>query len=290
MEIADAIAAAPYGRVEQASPLVRRVLARNPSPFTFTGTGTYIVGRGRVAVIDPGPDDPAHVAALLSALQGETVAALLVTHTHFDHSPASRPLAAATGAPILGCASLALADDGDRAEAGFDADHAPDGVMADGDAVSGPGWTLRAVATPGHTSNHLCFALAEEEALFSGDHVMGWSTTVVAPPDGDMAAYMESLAKVGARSDRRFYPTHGPAIDDPQRLVRGLVAHRRQREAQILRQLRDGAAPIPDLVAAMYAAVDRRLWPAAGRSVLAHLLDMEARGLVRRAEERWEAA
>lgn len=290
MEIADAIAAAPYGRVEQISPLVRRVLAHNPSPFTFTGTGTYIVGHGRVAVIDPGPDDPAHVEALLAALAGETVAALLVTHTHFDHSPAARPLAAATGAPVLGCAPLALDDDGDRAEAGFDAGHAPDGVMADGDAVGGPGWTLRAVATPGHTSNHLCFALDEEEALFSGDHVMGWSTTVVAPPDGDMAAYMASLAKVGSRSDRRYYPTHGPAIDDPQRLVRGLIAHRRQRETQILRQLHAGAAPIPALVAAMYAAVDRRLWPAAGRSVLAHLLDMEARGLVRRADARWEAA
>ncbi|WP_194744377.1 MBL fold metallo-hydrolase [Thermaurantiacus tibetensis] len=282
------VAEAPYGRAEPLSPLVRRVLARNPSPFTFTGTGTYIVGRGEVAVIDPGPADAAHIAAILEATKGETIAAMLVTHTHLDHSPGAVPLKAACGAPVLGCAPLMLADDGPRADAGFDAGYAPDRVLADGEAVSGPGWTLRAVATPGHTSNHLCFALEEEGALFTGDHVMGWSTTVVAPPDGDMAAYMASLAKLLDRDDRRYYPAHGAPVEEPQRWVRHLIAHRRQREAQILAQLARGPRTVPEMVEAMYAAVDRRLWGAAGRSVLAHLLDLAARGEVERGEgETW---
>lgn len=285
------VAAAPYGIAEACSPLVRRVLARNPSPFTFTGTGTYIVGRGGVAVIDPGPAEPAHIAAILEATRGETIAAILVTHTHLDHSPGAVPLKAACGAPVVGCAPLALADDGPRADAGFDAGYAPDRVLADGEAVGGPGWTLRALATPGHTSNHLCFALEEEGALFTGDHVMGWSTTVVAPPDGDMAAYMASLQKLLDRDDRRYYPTHGAPVEEPQRWVRHLIGHRRQREAQILAQLAEGPRTIPALVEAMYAAVDRRLWAAAGRSVLAHLLDLARRGeVVRGAGETWVRA
>jgi glyoxylase-like metal-dependent hydrolase (beta-lactamase superfamily II) len=284
------VEAAPYGAAEALSPLVRRVLARNPSPFTFTGTGTYIVGTGTVAIIDPGPADPAHLDAVAEAVRGETVSHLVITHTHMDHSPGAAPLKARLGGLIAGCAPLALSDDGPRADAGFDPGYAPDHVMADGEAVSGPGWTLRAVHTPGHTSNHLCFALAEEGALFSGDHVMGWSTTVVAPPDGDMAAYMASLQKLIERPDRRYYPTHGAPVDEPQRFVRGLIAHRRQRETQILTLLAGGRRTIPDMVEQMYAAVDKRLWPAAGRSVLAHLIDLEARGRTVRAGDGWGVA
>ncbi|WP_448578887.1 MBL fold metallo-hydrolase [Thermaurantiacus sp.] len=284
------VKAAPYGAAEQLSPLVRRVLAKNPSPFTFTGTGTYLVGRGEVVVIDPGPLDPAHLDALEAAVAGETVAAILITHTHMDHSPAAVPLAARTGAPVIGCAPLVLSDDGPRADAGFDPTYAPDRVLADGESVAGPGWTLRAVATPGHTSNHLCFALEEEGALFTGDHVMGWSTTVVAPPDGDMAAYMASLEKLLGRADRIFYPTHGAPVTEPQRWVRHLMAHRRQREAQIMGLLEAGPRTIPEMVEVMYASVDKRLWGAAGRSVLAHLIDLEARSRVRSAGEVWRAA
>lgn len=279
------VASAPYGAAERLSPLVRRVLARNPSPFTFTGSGTYIVGAGEVAVIDPGPADPAHINAILAATAGERISAILVTHTHMDHSPGAVPLKAACGAPVMGCAPLALSDDGPRADAGFDPDYAPDRVLADGEAVTGNGWTLTAVHTPGHTSNHLCFALAEEQALFTGDHVMGWSTTVVAPPDGDMAAYMASLQKLLGRDDRAYFPTHGAPVEEPQRWTRHLIAHRRQREAQILAQLEGGPIAIPAMVERIYAGIDRRLWPAAGRSVLAHLIDLEARQRVARTGE-----
>lgn len=284
------VEAAPYGRAERLSPLVRRVLARNPSPFTFTGTGTYIVGNGTVAIIDPGPADPAHLDAVAAAVKGETVSHHLITHTHMDHSPGARPLKELLGGIIAGCAPLALSDDGPRADAGFDPDYSPDVVLADGEAVSGPGWTLRALATPGHTSNHLCFALEEEQALFSGDHVMGWSTTVVAPPDGDMAAYMASLKLLLDRGEKRYYPTHGAPVEEPQRFVRGLIAHRRQRETQILGLLSGEPVEIPAMVEQMYASIDKRLWPAAGRSVLAHLIDLQARGSARREGDRWVRA
>jgi glyoxylase-like metal-dependent hydrolase (beta-lactamase superfamily II) len=280
----------PTGIIEQVSPAVRRLLADNPSPFTFTGTQTYIVGQGEVAVIDPGPDMPHHVDALLAALGGERVAAILCTHTHRDHSPASRALKAATGAPVVGCAPLTMEDDGPRADAAFDPDYRPDRVLADGETLSGPGWTLEAVATPGHTSNHLCFALAAEQALFTGDHVMGWSTTVVSPPDGDMADYLVSLDRLLSRDDAVYYPAHGPAVEKPQRFVRGLIGHRRQREGQILRHLRRGEGQIQIMVAHMYKGVDSRLHPAAGRSVLAHLLDLEARGIVRQQADEWMLA
>lgn len=284
----------PTGKIERIEARVRRLLAPNPSPFTYTGTQTYIVGDGKaggeVAVIDPGPDLPAHLDALLGALKGERVAAIVCTHTHRDHSPASRPLAAATGAPIIGCAPLAYDDEGPRADASFDFDYAPDRVLADGETLTGEGWTLEAVATPGHTSNHLCFALPESGALFSGDHVMGWSTTVVSPPDGDMAAYLASLDKLLARDDAVYYPAHGPAVDRPKRLVRGLIGHRRQREGQILRLLGKGVGAIPAMVERMYKGLDPRLFPAAGRSVLAHLIDLEARRLVRRDGEDWRLA
>lgn len=278
--------ALPTGEVMRLSPLVRRVLAPNPSAFTFTGTQTYLVGTGApdnsVAVIDPGPAEPAHVDAILRAIGNAPLAAIMCTHTHRDHSPAALPLKAATGAPLIGCAALSLDDLGPRADAPFDPDYAPDRVLGDGESVGGDGWTLRAVATPGHTSNHLCFALAEECALFTGDHVMGWSTTVIAPPDGDMAAYMASLALLLERDDTVYYPAHGEPVEQPQRLVRGLMGHRKQREGQILRALDAGVAAIPNMVEQMYKGLDPRLFGAAGRSVLAHLIDLETRGLARR--------
>ena len=277
-------------RTEQLSPLIRRVLADNPSPFTFTGTQSFIVGRGEVAIIDPGPDLPKHVEALLAATKGERIAAIVCTHTHRDHSPAARRLQQATGAPIIGCAPLLLEDEGPRADDSFDPEYRPDRILADGEGLSGEGWSLEAVATPGHTSNHLCYFLGEECALFSGDHVMGWSTTIVSPPDGDMGAYMASLSMLQARSDRIYYPAHGPAIEAPQKLLRGLVLHRRQREEQILAELKRGEGQIPEMVARMYKSIDPRLHPAAGRSVLAHLLDLEARGVVTGAGDRWRLA
>ena len=275
----------PYERAEEVAPGVRRILAGNPSPFTFEGTETYLVGTAEIAVIDPGPDDPRHVDAILAAVGGGRVSAILCTHTHRDHSPASRALAAATGAPIIGCAPLAISDDGPRADAAFDFDYAPDRVLEDGETLEGEGWTLAAVATPGHTTNHLCFAFGD--ILFTGDHVMGWSTTVIAPPDGDMADYMASLDMLLARDDRLYFPAHGPAVEKPRAHVRALITHRRMREKQILERLGQGIGRIPAMVETMYRAVDPRLHPAAGRSVLAHLIDLERRGLVSREGEEW---
>ena len=295
------------GEIDRVSPKVRRLLAGNPSPFTFTGTQTYIVGTGDVGVIDPGPDLPEHVEAILAATRGERIAAIICTHTHRDHSPASRPLAATTGAPIVGCAPLAIEDDGPRAGAAFDFGYRPDRVLADGETLAADGWTLEAVATPGHTSNHLCFALKRfpqkwepvlrsgnatiddsgSGVLFTGDHVMGWSTTVVSPPDGDMTAYMLSLDRLRGRADRTYLPAHGPAVDNPQAHVRALAGHRKMREKQILARLETGEGRIPAMVAAMYRDIDPGLHPAAARSVLAHLIDLERRGLVRPEGEAW---
>ena len=272
-------------------PLVSRVLAPNPSPFTYTGTQTHIVGDRDVAVIDPGPDDPAHLDALLQAIAGRPVAAILVTHHHRDHSPASRPLARATGAPVVGAAPFAPDYEGGRSDAAFDRDYAPDRVLAEGEGVSGDGWTLTALATPGHTSNHLAFALPETKALFSGDHVMGWSTSIVSPPDGDMGAYMASLEKLMERDDRVYYPGHGEAVDNPQRLVRGMLGHRKQREGQILRLLGGGdPLDIAAMTARMYVGLNPKLLPAAERSVLAHLYDLRMRGLVREEGASWTIA
>ncbi|OBX18992.1 MBL fold metallo-hydrolase [Erythrobacter sp. QSSC1-22B] len=279
----------PTGQAEQIEPLVRRVLAPNPSPFTYTGTQTYIVGQGDgCAVIDPGPDEPEHLAALEAAIGGEHVCAIMCTHTHRDHSPASRPLARRTGAPIVGCAPVAFDTAGPRADEGFDADYEPDRVLADGEAMTGPGWTLTAVATPGHVSNHLCFALDESGALFSGDHVMGWSTSVVVPPDGDMGDYMNSLQLLHERDDRVLYPAHGPPVTNPRQLVRSMIGHRRQRENQILRLLGEERQQIGDLVPQMYKGLDPRLTKAAALSVTAHLIDLERRGLVARSEDIWQ--
>jgi len=277
----------PTGQPIQLEPLVTRVLAPNPSPYTFTGTQTHLVGTTDLTVIDPGPDDPAHLKALLAAIAGRPVSAIVITHTHRDHSPLSRPLQAVTGAPIVGCAPLALDDLGPRADAAFDRDYAPDRILADGEQVTGAGWTLTAIATPGHTSNHLAFALEETKALFSGDHVMGWSTTVISPPDGDMADYLASLAKLMLRDDRVYYPAHGEAIDRPQRFVRSLIGHRKQREGQILRLLARGVGELPAMVDTMYVGIDPRLKPAAERSVLAHLIDLERRGRVAQKGDAW---
>jgi glyoxylase-like metal-dependent hydrolase (beta-lactamase superfamily II) len=294
------------GETEQHEPLVRRVLAPNPSPYTFTGTQTWLVGAGsEIAVIDPGPagsglsiGDPkdmngeGHVEAILRAVGDARIKAILCTHTHRDHSPAAAPLKAATGAPIIGCAPLALKDDGpnahlERADSAFDPDYAPDRILGDGERISGDGWTIEAVATPGHTSNHLCYALVETGALFTGDHVMKWSTSVVSPPDGDMADYMASLQKLYERGDRIYYPAHGPAVEKPKQLVRGMIGHRRQREAQILRELAKGPRPIPEMVEIMYKGLDPRLKGAAGRSVLAHLVDLRRQGRVSAQADNW---
>jgi glyoxylase-like metal-dependent hydrolase (beta-lactamase superfamily II) len=277
----------PTGIPIQLEPLVVRVLAPNASPYTYTGTQTHIVGMTDLAVIDPGPDDSGHIEALRRAIDSRPVKAIVVTHHHRDHSPATRSLQSLTGAPIVGAAPFDLADMGARADASFDAAYEPDRVLSEGDTVTGTGWTLEAIATPGHTSNHLAFALPEMKALFSGDHVMGWSTTIVSPPDGNMTAYMASLEKLMGRDDRIYYPGHGEAIDKPQRLVRGMLGHRKQREGQILRLLGKSALAIPAMVERMYVGLGAQLVPAAERSVLAHLYDLQTRGLVIEEGETW---
>jgi glyoxylase-like metal-dependent hydrolase (beta-lactamase superfamily II) len=291
-----------YGRLERVAPGLRRILARNPGPFTFKGTGTYVVGEGEVAVIDPGPDLPEHVEALLEGLGGERVTHILVTHTHRDHSPAAKALKAATGAPTYGFGPHAGDRRGggrtasaDAVEEGGDFDFLPDRRLADGEAVAGRGWRLEAVHTPGHTSNHLCFAWADEGILFSGDHVMGWSTSVIAPPDGDMGAYRTALEKLLLRDDRVYWPTHGPAIPDPKPHVRAFIAHRRERESGVLECLSTGIEDIERIVERLYVGLDPRLLRAAARSVHAHLLDLERRGLVLadgppRLDARWRLA
>jgi len=278
---------APYAKLEHLEPGIARVLAHNPSAFTYFGTQTYVIGDDEVAVVDPGPDLPEHLDALERAIAGRPVAAIMCTHTHRDHSPAARPLAERTGASIVGCAPLALETVGPRADASFDGDYAPAQVLVDDDAILVGGEPVTAVATPGHTSNHLCFSY--RGALFSGDHVMGWSTTVVVPPDGDMAAYMQSLDKLRKRDDRIYYPAHGPAVTNQQQYARHLLGHRMQREKQILKLIGDQARDVPDIVASAYPGLDPRLTVAAGGSVLAHLIDLERRGLVARREDAWTA-
>lgn len=297
------------GQCEQHEPLVRRVLAPNPSPYTYTGTQTWLVGnRNEIAVIDPGPvgsglsaGDPAHdaiahkdingeghVDAILAAVGNAQITAIICTHTHRDHSPAAAPLKAMTGAPIIGCAPLMLSDNGPRSDSAFDADYAPDTILSDGDAVSGDGWTLEAITTPGHTSNHICYALRESGALFTGDHVMKWSTSIVSPPDGNMNDYMHSLNKLYERDDKVYYPAHGPAVEKPRQLVRGMIGHRKSRERQILKILEAGPSKIPAMVDQMYKGLDPRLKGAAGRSVLAHLYDLQSKDQAKENSEVWE--
>lgn len=274
---------APYAIAEPLEPGIARLLAHNPSPFTYFGTQTYLVGVDELLVIDPGPDLPEHIEAILAAIDSRPLVAIACTHTHRDHSPASRALKDATGAPIVGCAPLALESIGPRADASFDKLYAPDRVLTDGEAIEFDGGKrLVAVATPGHTSNHLCYAFGD--ALFTGDHIMGWSTTVVVPPDGDMAAYMRSMELLRRRADRIYYPAHGPAVTKPAQLVRGMIGHRLQRERQILKLVGEKPRGIADIVANAYPALDQRLVPAAGGSVYAHLLDLRQRGLVEECE------
>jgi glyoxylase-like metal-dependent hydrolase (beta-lactamase superfamily II) len=279
---------APYAQLEQLEPGIARVLAHNPSAFTYFGTQSYLIGTAEVAVVDPGPDIPEHLDALEQAIGGRRVVAIMCTHTHRDHSPAARPLSQRVNAPVIGCAPLSLATVGPRADASFDGDYSPDRVLANDETVEVDGKPITAVATPGHTSNHLCFAY--EGALLTGDHVMGWSTTVVVPPDGEMAAYMQSLDKLRQRDDRIYYPAHGPAVTNPKQYVRHLMGHRMQRERQILRLVGEQPRDIPGIVANAYPGLDPRLTAAAGGSVLAHLVDLERRGLVEQQEERWSAA
>jgi len=273
-----------YGVAETLSPLVRRVVAKNASPFTFKGTGTFVIGRGKVAVIDPGPDLAEHVEALLNALRGETVTHILITHTHMDHSPAAAAVKQATGARTYGFGphGSGRADHGigGTTEEGGDRNFVPDVVLREGAMVEGPGWHVGAIETPGHTSNHLCFHLAEENTLFSGDHVMGWSTSVIAPPDGDMAAYMRSLEKLLGREDALYRPTHGAEIRAPRPYVASFIAHRNERSDAILARLAAGDDTIAAIVRAVYVGLDPRLVAAAGRSVLAHLVALIEEGRV----------
>ena len=271
-----------YGVCDQVSPLIRRVVANNPGPFTYLGTGTYIIGRGEVAVVDPGPDLSEHLDAILAATAGETITHILITHHHADHSPLAGPLQEKTGATIYGCAvEVPKARDSVITEAGADYGFKPDvSLCGGGQVLSGPGWTVEAIATPGHTSNHICYALKEENALLSGDHIMGWSTTVVSPPDGDMTDYMNSLDLIKAREFTTLWPTHGPPVTAVTPFIEAYIAHRKDREAQVLAALGSGQTRIKTMVPVLYAAVDSRLHPAAARSVLGHMIDLVNRGVV----------
>ncbi len=275
-----------YGVCEVVSPLIRRVIADNPSKFAYRGTGTYIVGQGDVAVVDPGPELDSHREALAAALAGERVVAILVTHCHSDHSPLSAWLRAETGAPTVAFGPHLTPPDPDEAVSDevkepVDRDFVPDVSVGTGDVVaSGRGWTMRAVHTPGHTANHTCYTLEEESALFTGDHIMGWSTTVVSPPDGDMRAYVDSLRAVRGRGDAVLWPTHGPPVRDPGPFLDAYLAHRLEREAQVLAAVRAGRTTPEEIVADLYTEVDPGLHRAAARSVRAHLLKLRDDGLV----------
>ena len=273
------------GRVDEIMPGVRRLLADNPSPFTFTGTLSYIVGRGRVAIIDPGPEDQRHIDALLAAVRGESVTHVFITHTHRDHSPAAARVKAATGAKVVAEGPHRVArplhvGESQRLEASADLAFRPDLAIADAEIVAGHGWTLQAIATPGHTANHMAYAYKETNVLFSGDHVMAWSTPIVAPPDGAMSDYMASLRKIGERPETTYFPGHGGPVRDAPRFVQHYIRHRQGREASILRRLGKGAVDIPGIVRAVYIGLDPRLTGAAALSVLAHLEDLVARGIV----------
>jgi glyoxylase-like metal-dependent hydrolase (beta-lactamase superfamily II) len=270
------------GELVRLSPLVRRMIAPNPGPMTFTGTCTYVVGLGEVAVLDPGPDSSAHITALLHALRGETLTTILVTHTHKDHSAGAQALKATTGARIIGCApyqSRALAT-GTLADTAHDRDHAPDAILREGDAIETRDFSLVCVETPGHTRNHQSFALPQEKALFSGDHVMAWSTSVIAPPDGVMCDYMASLEKLLGRDDKIYWPGHGGPVKEPQSFLRALIHHRRVREEAILARIKAGDRSLAAIVANVYQGLDPALEAAAALSVLAHIVDVVARGVV----------
>ena len=271
--------------VDEAMPGVRRVMADNPGPFTFKGTLSYIVGRGKVAIIDPGPADERHIAALLDAVRNETVTHIFVTHTHRDHSPAVPAIKAATGATVYAegphrAARPLHIGEHNPLEGSGDRDFKPDIMLKDREVVAGDGWSIEAVTTPGHTANHMAYALKDKNVLFAGDHVMGWATSIVAPPDGAMSDYMASLHKLSKRGEQIYFPGHGPAIKDASRFVNYYILHRKAREDSILHRLGKGATDIPTIVRASYIGIDPRLINAAGLSVLAHLEDMVTRGLV----------
>ena len=271
--------------VDEPASGVRRVMANNPGPFTFKGTLSYIVGRGKVAIVDPGPEDAAHTQALLDAVRGETVTHIFVTHTHRDHSPGVRALKAQTGAtvyaegPHRAARPLHIGEHNPLDSSG-DHEFMADVRLKDGELVEGDGWVIEGITTPGHTANHMAFALRGKNILFAGDHVMGWSTSIVAPPDGAMSDYMASLHKLARRDETLYFPGHGPAIPDAKRFVNYYILHRRAREASILHRLGKGATDIPTIVRAIYIGIDPRLMTAAGYSVLAHLEDLVARGIV----------
>ncbi len=272
-----------YGEVAQVAPGIRRIIAENPSPFTFYGTGTYIVGRGEVAVIDPGPADAAHIDRLLDGIAGETVSHIFVTHTHMDHSPGSRLLQERTGAKTYayGPHGAGKLEQGVPVEEGGDMAFQPDQLLGDGEILQGGGWSLECVYTPGHTSNHMCYQLRERKALFTGDHVMGWSTSIVSPPDGDMAAYIASLEKLLLRDDLVYWPTHGPSIEDPKPYVRAFITHRQERQEQVLVCVRQGVRRIEDMVPQIYAELPEFMYPAAARSVLASVVHLVELGRLR---------
>ena len=276
-----------YGVVATVAPGIRRVIANNPSPFTLYGTGTYLVGSGEVAVIDPGPPDEAHIDALLAALGGERISHILVTHTHMDHSPGCRLLKQATDAKTYayGPHGAGKLEAGVTVEEGGDMEFEPDVRVADGEILAGNGWEMECVYTPGHTSNHMCFQFREQKALFTGDHIMGWSTSVISPPDGDMGEYMASLDKLLVRDDAVYWPTHGPAISDTHAHVRAFVAHRQEREAQILKCIDKDIGLIKEMVPMMYKDTPEFMYPAAARSVLASIDFLVRRGVLTTAGE-----
>ncbi len=277
---------ANYGVGEQITPRITRVLCNNPSPFTYTGTSTYLVGSsGGMAVIDPGPYDTVHGEAILTAAKGYKISHVFVTHSHIDHSPLSSWLASKTGAKIYAFGPHGTGRTGglqeEEVEAGADKEFQPDHILTDGDIHKGSDWTLRAIHTPGHTSNHMCFMLEEEKLLFVGDHVMAWATTVIAPPDGDVRKYLQSLKKIGQENAEKLIPTHGPWVENPQPFIRGIITHRRMREGQILKHLEDGENTINILVERMYKDVDKRLYPAAARSVFGHIIALVDEGRIK---------
>ena len=276
-----------YGEVAEVAPGIRRIVAENPSPFTLYGTGTYIVGRGEVAVIDPGPADPAHISLLLEGLEGESISHILVTHTHTDHSPGCRLLQEHTDAKTYayGPHGSGKLEQGVPVEEGGDMDFQPDQLVGDGEVLEGGDWSIKCVHTPGHTSNHMCYQFRERKALFTGDHVMGWSTSIISPPDGDMGAYIASLQKLLERDDEVYWPTHGPSIEDPKPHVRGFIAHRRQREEQILDCIGQGVHQIQDMVPLIYTELPEFMYPAAARSVLASVVHLVGKGQLRTAGE-----
>ena len=271
----------PYGEIELITKNIRRITAPNPAPYTFKGTGTYIIGHGYVAVIDPGPDITSHIDAILTSLGDEKISHILITHNHKDHSPAAKPLAEKCGAKIYGFdVSMQQYTDID-AEEGIDKNYAPDVLLKNDDIIKGQDWTIEAIHTPGHLSNHICFAYREEKSLFTGDHVMGWSTTIISPPDGNMADYLESLEKLRLRDDKIYYPTHGLPINNPKQFVTQLIGHRLRRDKEIIRAIAGGASTIEEIVGIIYATIDKKLYLAASRTTFAHLIRLVDLGHVK---------